>query len=77
MFTNYYWVDRHLLTSVKQHFIERNRELLCRVNAEAVAACWEARSCQEFIDQHYPFAGFGSREEYYADRWEGIRKKSL
>ena len=60
-------VDRHLLTSVKSLFLDKNSEVLIQKSPEAFAACSEARTVQEFFDAHHALAGFPSMAQYYAD----------
>lgn len=76
------FVDNHLLASIKKQFIIKNYELLGTCSQEALIACSQAKTVQEFFDAHYPFAGFSSMEEYYKDsnpmNWvSGIQRPTL
>ena len=75
-------VEARILRSVKQNFIEKNREILMQADELALEACLAARSLEEFIVAHAPFAGVSNAEEYIREfnpmQWAaGIRVPTL
>jgi len=64
---NYAMVDNHILTSMKKCFIRPNKNILSTKSIAAYEKCNEAKTINEFVNSHYPFAGYDTLEEYFLD----------
>lgn len=64
---NYPSMDKFLLESVKKRFLSHNEELLKEAFPDSFEACQNARNIEEFMEAHYPFAGYDSLAEYLED----------
>jgi len=64
---NYARVDNHILTSMKKCFIRPNKNILSKKSKTAFEKCNEAKTINEFVNSHYPFAGYDTLEEYFLD----------
>jgi len=62
---NYPLADKHIVQSMKRLFINSNKEILCSKSKQTFNACSAAKTVHEFVQSHFPFAGFQSLEEYY------------
>jgi len=60
-------MDKFLLQSVKKRFLSHTEELLKEAFPESFEACQNAKSIEEFMEAHYPFAGYDSLAEYLED----------
>ena len=59
-------VDRHLLSSVKNHFLTKNRQILSSKSQAALDRCYQAKTTHEFLTANYSFAGCDSVDDYFA-----------
>ena len=64
---NYPVVDRHILNSMKKCFIRPNKEILSTKSRTAYENCTNANTINEFVNSHYPFAGYDTLEDYFKD----------
>ena len=64
---NYPFADKHIVESMQRLFIKQNEQILCSKSKETYKACSNASTVHEFVRSHYPFAGFETVEDYYAD----------
>jgi len=62
---NYSMVDSHILTSMKKCFIRPNKNILSTKSQKALDDCTKSTTINEFLNSHYPFAGYDSIEEYF------------
>ena len=60
-------VDSHLVNSMKKCFIYPNINILTTKSQTALDNCTKSNTVNEFLNSHYPFAGYDSIEEYFLD----------
>lgn len=64
---NYAMVDSHILTSMKKCFIRPNKNILSTKSQTALDNCTQATTINEFVNSHFPFAGYDTLDEYFKD----------
>ena len=56
-----------MLTSMKKCFIRPNKNILSTKSPTALDSCSQATTIKEFVNSHFPFAGYDTIEEYFND----------
>merc|ERR1711981_823717 len=64
---NYAMVDSHILTSMKKCFVHPNKNILRTKSRSALENCTNSNTINEFLNSHYPFAGYDTLDEYFLD----------